>query len=664
MERPENDEQQLQDDAELVLRVLKTVSDGQAAVADVYDRAEKDLDFASGLAGSQYGDRDAKLRGKGRVKQQFSLVNQYIERVMGLYDAAPYGVQVSPLTDEAADMARTTQGIVDAIQANSSAKNAYRTALRNATTCGYGWIAVSTNWASDTDETGDVVVSIEPVLDPFAVVIDPASTETDGRDAEWIAYTERIPASKAAAMFGDDVLEPGAGEHGFAVERDSCKKVDVVTYYERSKAAHEIDLGGGVKKRVREQSVDLYRIVNKHLVERRQLALSRVPIVPVYGLPVRYQGANSYVGIVHRARDAQRNLNAAISTGAERLALSPTMKIMAPAPAVAGHEKDFADANRTNNTLLKYEPYDPVTGKAFAAPVKVDPAVDNSDIANMYALYSRALSAVIGIPEDGIGAAPGREQTAEETLLKAKAAETVLSTLYSNLSTSVSAVGRVIVETIADAYRGTRSYMTSENGQIVRRSGDFDAVRLNPGDLAVDIDAGPLLGTQRKENLRSLISLLSISPDTFRPVVFAQACRYIDGVDDGFKQNVDKIALFTMQQAVQGAGNAQQLVQENQALKTQLAEAQRALLQAASDQQASETRTRADLLKVQLQNQNRLDVEALKQQGETGRTILDAQMDAERDARRAYAEFEQAAAAERDQAAQNAALLARLNGGL
>ena len=206
--------------------------------------------------------------------------------------------------------------------------------------------------------------------------------------------------------------------------------------------------------------------------------------------------------------------------------------------------------------------------------------------------------------------------------------------------------------------------MTSENGQIVRRSGDFDAVRLKPGDLAVDIDAGPLLGTQRKENLRSLISLLSISPDTFRPVVFAQACRYIDGVDDGFKQNVDKIALFTMQQAVQGAGNAQQLVQENQALKTQLAEAQRALLQAASDQQASETRTRADLLKVQLQNQNRLDVEALKQQGETGRTILDAQMDAERDARRAYAEFEQAAAAERDQAAQNAALLARLNGGL
>lgn len=662
MDAPETEQQQL-DDADLVARVLKNVSDGKAAVADVYDRAESDLDFASGLSGAQYGERDAKLRGRGRVKQQFSLVNQYIERVMGLYDAAPYGVQVSPLTDDAANIAKTTQGIVDAIQANSSAKNAYRTALRNATTCGYGWIAVSTKWANDADENADVVVSIEPVLDPFAVVLDPASTETDGRDAEWVAYTERIPASKAAAMYGDEVLQPGVGQHGFAIERDENKKVDVVTYYERSRNARVVDLGDGVTKRVRENRVDMCRVVNCHLVERRQLELSRVPIVPVYGLPVRYQGANSYVGIVHRARDAQRNLNAAISTGAERLALSPTMKIMAPAPAVAGHEKEFADANRTNNTLLKYEPYDPVTGKAFPAPVKVDPAVDNSDIANMYALYARALSAVIGIPEDGIGAVPGREQTAEETLVKAKAAETVLSTLYSNLATSVAAVGRVVVETIADSYRGSRSYLTQDGQRVVRRDGDFEAVRMNPADLSVDIDAGPLLGTQRKENLRSLIALLSIAPDTFRPVVFAQACRYIDGVDDGFKQNVDKIALFTMQQAVQGAGNAQALQAENQQLKTQLAEMQRALVEQAADVQNAQARTRADLLKVQLQNQNRLQVEALKQQGENERAVFEAQAEAQRDAARAYADYENAAAAQTDQAEADAAMLAALGGG-
>ena len=650
-------------ESELVSRVLKTVSDGKSATSSIYERAEGDLNFASGLTGSQYNDRDFKLRGRGRVKQQFSLVNQYIERVMGLYDSAPYGVKISPLTDGAVEMAKRCQGIVDAIQANSSAKNAYRTALRTATTCGYGWIAVSTKWASETDNTPDVVVSTETILDPFAVVIDPSSTETDGRDAEWVAYTEKLPATKAAAMYGDEVL---LSDDALPQKPSENVKVDVVTYYERSKEATEKDLGEGVKKRVRKNAVNMYRIVNRHLVERRELTLSRVPIVPVYGLPVRYEGVNSYVGIVHRARDAQRNLNAAISTGAERLALSPTMKLMAAAPAVAGHEKEWADANRTNNTLLKFEPFDPVTGRNYPEPHKVDPAIDNSDIANMYALYSRALSAVIGIPEDGIGTAPGREQTAEETLTRAKAAETVLSTLFSNLSTSVSAVGRVIVETIADAYRGERNYMTTNaSGAVVQRKGNFDTVeKVAPNDLSVEIDAGPLLGTQRKENLRSLIALLSISPDLFKPVIFAQACRYIDGVDDGFKSNVDKIALFSMQQAVSGAGNAQQLAQENQLLKTQLAETQRALAEQSADMQSSQMRTRADLLKVQLQNKNRLDVEAMKQAGENNRAIFDAQMDAERDALRARADFERAAAAERDQAAADAALLAELGGGL
>ena len=46
------EEEQLRDD-ETVFRVLKTLGDGKAAVADVYDRAEQDLEFASGLAGSQ-----------------------------------------------------------------------------------------------------------------------------------------------------------------------------------------------------------------------------------------------------------------------------------------------------------------------------------------------------------------------------------------------------------------------------------------------------------------------------------------------------------------------------------------------------------------------------------------------------------------------------------
>lgn len=656
METPETREPA--DDAETVSRVLKTLADGKAAFADVYERAEDDLDFASGLKGAQYGAVEEKLRGPGRVKQQFSLLNQYIERVMGLYDAAPYGVKISALTDDAAEMANQAQAIVDAIQSASSAKQAYRTALRNATTCGYGWIAVSTKWASDTDESADVNVNIEAIADPFAVTIDPASVDVDGRDAEWAAYTERISASKARALYGDDVLDAVDLIYG----QEANKKVDVVTFWEKSRNARTVDLGGGVTKRVREQAVHMYRIVNKHLVERRVLALTRVPVVPVYGLPVRDADRSSFVGIVHRAKDAQRNLNYAISTGAERLALSPTMKILAADETVAGHEKEYADANRVNNTLLRYKAFDEQTGKELPVPVKIDPAVNNSDIAGMYTMYSAALSAVIGIPQDGIGLAPGREQTAEETLTRAKAAETVLSTLYNNLAAAVAAVGRVVVEIIAESYVGQRSFLANGPNGLERRFGDFDAVPLTPADLSIDVDAGPLLGTQRKENLRSLISLLTISPDAFKPLIFAQACRYIDGVDKGFVTQIEKVTAFTMQQAVSGAQNAQALATENQALKAALAETQTAVARLQAESRNAETRVRGEILKTQLTNENRLAVEAMKQQGENERAVLDIRADAERDTAKAAAEFERAAA---EQAAdmEQAAFLAGLENG-
>ena len=649
-----SDEEELQNSEETVLRVMKTLAEGESALGSIYDRAEADMEFASGIDGAQYGEKEEQLRGFGRVKQQFSLLNQYIERVMGLYDAAPYGIKISPLTDDAKAMATAAQGIVDAIQSNSSAKQAYRVALRNSATCGYGWIAASTKWASDTDNSPDVEVVVEAIQDPFSVVIDPASTETDGRDAEWAAFTERISPAKAKADYGEDILLPGAGAaDDMAIDERSSRTVEVVTFYEKSRESKEVDLGDGVTKRVRTRAVEMYRIVNRHLVEHRTLGLSRVPIVPVYGLPVRQGRQESYVGLVHRAKDAQRNLNYAVSTGAERLALSPTMKIFAAEETIAGNEEAYSNANRTNNTLLTYKAFTQ-DGKPLPKPDKIDPAVNNSDIEAMYAMYSAALSAVIGIPQDGIGSAIGREQTAEETLMRAKAAETVLSTLYNNLAAAVAACGRVIVELIAESYVGSRNFVTVVNGATRRRFGDFDSARLVPGDLSVDVDAGPLLGTQRKENLQSMLALLNISPDLFRPVIFAQAVQYVDGVGKEFVGQIEKLTLFSLQQSVQGAQNAQALAQENEQLKQLLAQAQQSLIAMKASAQGTEVKVRGDLLKQQMADRNRLELEMVRQRGENDRAAFDVEASRQKELDKARIEF--ARAEEERQAAEDDAL--------
>lgn len=629
----------LEDDAR---RILKIVAEGEASCAVAYDRARKDLTFASGLSETQYGEADLKLRGDGRVRQQFPILNQYIERIIGGYDSAPYRVQVSPLNAESAPMAAATQGIVDAIESKSDAKSAFRMALRNAATCGFGWLHCTTAWASDTDESGDVDVTIEPVRDPISVILDPASIATDGRDAEWAAAKELISIGRARALYGDEVLEPGVGATDSAAldeeDEKAGRRVEVVTYYERSKESREVTLPDGRKKKVRAAQVELWRLVHGHVVEHRVLFLSRLPIVPVYGLPVRDQDADSWTGIVHRAKDAQRNLNFCISTGAERLALSPTAKIFAADEAIAGREKIYADANRSNRSVLPYRAFTD-DGRPLPPPVKIDPAQSMSDISSQFQLYTSAIASVVGIPADGIGQAPGRQQTAEETLTRARAAETVLSTIYENLATSVRAVGRVIVELIAENYLGTRSYMTVEKGKMVQRVGDFDAVPLDPRALQIDVEAGPLLGTQRKENLRAFLALGAIAPEQFRPLIFSQVVDLMDSADPEFKGVVKQMTAQAMAQMQQGAVDQQAMAAENQRLKQELLQAQQALIALQANSRDAELKSRTDLLRQQMSDAAKVKVETIKQTGADGRAVLDIQAQQARDVAEAEADL-------------------------
>ena len=151
-----------------------------------------------------------------------------------------------------------------------------------------------------------------------------------------------------------------------------------------------------------------------------------------------------------------------------------------------------------------------------------------------------------------------------------------------------------------------------------------------------------------------MIALLQISPDIFKPLIFAQACKYVDGVDKAFVTQIEKMTLFSVQQSVQGAQNAQALSAENQQLKQLLAQTQQQLLAAKASSADSQMKTKADLLKTQMQNQNRLELEALKQRGESDRMMLDVQTEAEKDVNRAWVDFEKA---EAERAAQMDAAL-------
>lgn len=613
-------------------RVQALLAEADVVFGKVHARMRTDLRFVG--ASDQWDETDIRLRGENRARQQFPVLDKYVERLVGNYNANPYSIQVEALDASSADMADSLQGLVNAIESKSETRYAYRQSLRNAASTGYGWLSVTTDYGDDETSSKFVEVKIETIEDPCSVVIDPASRFVDGRDASWACVREWVGKKTAKEIFGAEAVKDPDGSAWPEGDRSDRSLVEVLTFYELVRgdkdAKDDADKTDHVVK---------YRLVGGRLHGKgKRIPLNRIPVVPVYGLPVIEDGRVNYVSVVHRAIDAQKNINFAVSTGAERLALSPTAKIAVSEEAVAGKEEDYADANRSNKTLLTYKAYDDA-GRKLDAPAKIDPAVNGADIAQYYNLYTLAVTETVGIPLDGIGGSTTKQLTAEETLTKARAAETVLSTIYENLAASVRAVGRLAIELVASQYVGMRSYITQDSVTGERKkveNVDFDKIRVDLESLDIRVEAGPLLSTQRKENVKCFLQLFSIAPDIYKPLLFAKIMDNMDGVDAQTQSAVRQIAFKGLDQIKLDADKLARLTQENQNLKNQLAQTQLALVGARARSQDAAVRSQAGVLAAKINADMQLKKEAMQQGGETEREQQRLSVERQKDIERSY----------------------------
>jgi hypothetical protein len=586
--------------------IKRLLSEADNEWSRIHTRMRTDLRFVG--AADQWDNADIILRGENRARQQFPLLDKYVERIVGNYNLNPFSIQIEPLNLFASQTAEQVQGIVNGIEAASETRYAYRQALRNAASTGYGWLSITTDYGEDGKW---IEVKIETIEDPCSVIIDPSSRFIDGRDAGWAAVREWIGKKAAERLFGKEFVESAC--HQSIWNGDSDQKegaVEVVTFYERVKK--------GDKEVVRKCRLVGDQIAMNEEQKPRELALKRLPIVPVYGLPVIEKGRLNYISIVHRAIDAQKDINFAVSTGAERLALSPTAKILASVEGIAGMEALYADANRSNRSVLTYRALDE-SGNPLPTPTKLDPAVNANDISQYYQLYTQAIAECVGIPLDGIGGSTTKQLTAEETLTKARAAETVLSTLYENLAASVRAVGKIMLELIASQYVGDRPVMTTNAG------GRTQVQQMNLGEgldvdaLNIRVEAGPLLSTQRKENVRVFLQLYQLAPDPYKSLLFTKIVENSDGMDMATLQACQQIAAQNLDKAQQDAQKLQTLETECQRLKEALNNAQIALAAAKSRSSDASVKAQSQVVAAQIAADAGIKKELIKQQGEDSR---------------------------------------------
>ena len=587
----------------------KMLTDADGALGVVRTRMRTDIKFASGVD-DQWTEEDTQARGPSRARMQFPIFSAYISKIVGAYNANPFAIKLEGEEQNDA-VERLNEKIVE-IEDESNAKNIYSSALRNALSCGYGFIYATT----EKDEKGAPCVRIEAVPNPLSIFFDPNSTKVDGSDGEYFIHREDITRDKARRLFGEDATESGEND-GVFYNTNTDTSVPVLTFWYKEK----------------KNSVAVVKVVGNKIIDEQTLPIRRLPIVLVAGEAVLKadSGAVEYTGIVHKAIDAQRLLNYAVSLSGERLALSPKANYLVVADSIKAHSKLWKQANKINPPALPYDQFDEA-GRPLNPPTKQDTAINVGDIGGLTSLYTGSIAQIIGIPIEGI-VENHSVQTAEEVITKAKASESILSCYYENLASSIKALGAVLIELISYVYK----YSTPKEDEA-----------------RISVSAGPLLSTMRKEKLRSLYAMATALPE-YRVILAPRMLECMDGVDEELVEQAKAISAMQLTKEQAALQQAQAAPAEGaeaegtganvEDLLQQKAQLEGLVQRLSAELEAVKNSVNGEVLKAQnavlmedLKHRHAMELEAMKQAGANTRQANELQAEAEREVFRAEQE--------------------------
>lgn len=627
----------------------------------IHTRMRMDLRYASGVQGAQWDESDVKVRGKNRAQFSFPVLDKFVERLVGGYNKSPYGIGYDGATSQAAPFAKLIGGMAQGIEAKSKAVIAYRTALRNSAACGYGWIYLTTDYADEYSEGNEVEAKICAVYDPTSMMLDPLSVEIDGSDAQWAIHRDTMGLQAAKDEFGDDVIDAAQGlgqDIGFVDERaarwsDANDSIPVITHWELEhryknvwltpEGSSEKEVKGAPRKRIKETECKVTKVVGNKVVSETRLPVRCLLVMPVYGIPYFRDSEVQYKGMIHGAIDAQKLLNYSQSLGAERLALGPKANYFAPARAVGKYQELWKNSSRDMNAVLPYDDIDK-DGKPIAPPTQLNNAVDVSDVANLSMAYNQLIELVVGMPSEGFGSDGPRQQTAEEALLRSQASETIASSLYENLRSSIERAGYVLAEMILATHDTDRVVPVMIEGKLTRQSvPSLENAPLSLADLNVEVKSGPLLASQRKESLRSYLALGQMLGE-WRGVILDKIAENMDDADPEVVKRLQVVGQMMLQQGDGGAAAAQQAQaakMENDQLRTQLQQAQQQVLAMQASVKEQEMKIMADLAKQEDQQEHEVRMAILKQAGANAELAQKIDMETDKDSVLMRQELEQ-----------------------
>ncbi len=378
-------------------------------------------------------------------------------------------IQVNPVGDGATRaVADVLQGVIRHIEVTSEAEVAYDSAFEHMVIGGLGWLRVLTEYESGM--SFDQCIKIRHVHNPFTVYSDPSAMEPDKSDAKWRFIVEDIPrdeykmlypTSEAASLedftsVGDMATSWGSKEairvaEYFHVEEELVKIAklstgEVVPFNEVQDGEEVLATRDYVQKKVIWSKINAIEIL-----EEVEWPGSIIPVIPVLGEDWDIDGKKYIAGLVRNAKDPQRMYNFQCSAATELSALAPRAPFIGPKGFAKSSESQWRQVNSKSFSYIEYDVVNGPGGQALPPPER---NVAEAPIQGAVLLMRAAgddLKASLGIYDASLGA-PGPEQSGRAILARQKQGDQATLNFSDNLSRSIRAVGRIVVEMIPKIY--------------------------------------------------------------------------------------------------------------------------------------------------------------------------------------------------------------------
>lgn len=517
-----------QEDQDIIAEVKHRFTLSVSADGENHKEALNDLEF---LKGNQWPEAQRRTReADGRPCLTVNKLPTFLQQVTNDQRQNRANIKVSPTSmDSNPKTAELLQGMIKHIEYDSSADAAYDTAVNSAAGIGFGYFRLVTDYCDPN--SFDQEIRFKRIRNPFTVYFDPASTEPDGSDSQWVLITEKMTKTEFKAKYPDatitvqgfSIAGPGDSNRQDWVWQDMVR---IAEYYRiEFEPATLYLLGDGTttttappkgtavtKTRPTVLKKVMWRLITPYeILESVEIKCQWIPVFPVYGTEIDIDGKIYRAGLIRNAKDPATMYNFWMTSATEEVSLRPKTPFIGAEGAFEGHEKKWLQANNRSFPYLEYKPTS-VDGQLAPPPSRQPMADVPVGVLAMAAHASDNIKQTTGLFDSSLGAA-GNATSGKQEIAQQKQGNVANFHYTDNFIRTLRHAGKCIIDMIPHYYDSARLVRArAEDGTVTQHAiNTWDAAAeaivndLSVGKYDVAVTAGPSYATMRAEAADAMV---------------------------------------------------------------------------------------------------------------------------------------------------------------